>query len=313
MMLNSSDVHGLMAMMPAFATDDASDFRASSTVDVARLHHGLDRMIRDGANVIATTGSFGECYALQSDEFRTLAHETVAVTARRVPVFIGVTSTNTREAVEKCRIAAEAGADGVLAGVPYYFPSSVENAVRFFKDIGDACPKLNIMIYHNPALHHVTIPLSAVSEIMKNPAVVAMKDSHRSPQEYRELIKLTNGCISVMVHQGQFAEYAEYGARGFWSIDAWMGPWPQLALRDSVAAGDRKKAEIITADLAPPAGSQPANLSWRETASKVGIRLAGYVNPGPLRAPFVEIPSEIVERQKLRVEKWVTLCNKYRP
>jgi dihydrodipicolinate synthase/N-acetylneuraminate lyase len=311
-MLSSNDVHGLMAMMPAFATDDAGDFRSPSTVDVTRLHHGLDRMIRDGANVIATTGSFGECYALLLDEFRTLAHETVRVAARRVPVFIGVTSTNTREAVEKCRIASEAGADGVLAGVPYYFPSSIENAVRFFKDIGEACPKLNIMIYHNPALHHVTIPVSAFSEIMKNPAVVAMKDSHRSPQEYRELIELTKGRLSILVHQGQYAEYVEYGARGFWSIDAWMGPWPQLALRDAIAAGDREKARVITTDIAPPAGSPPANLSWRETASKVGIRLAGYVDPGPLRAPFVEVPTDVVERQKLRVERWAALCNKYR-
>src|SRR5205823_1035292 len=55
-MLSAKDIGGLMAMMPAFATDNAADIRATSTVDVGRLHHGLDRMIRDGANVIATTG-----------------------------------------------------------------------------------------------------------------------------------------------------------------------------------------------------------------------------------------------------------------
>ncbi|MEA2938210.1 MAG: hypothetical protein QOC56_1714, partial [Alphaproteobacteria bacterium] len=47
-MLSASDLGGLLAMLPAFATDDAADIRATSTVDVARLHHGLDRMIRDG-------------------------------------------------------------------------------------------------------------------------------------------------------------------------------------------------------------------------------------------------------------------------
>ena len=30
------------------------------------------------------------------------------------------------------------------------------------------------------------------------------------------------------------------------------------------------------------------NLSWRETAAKIAIRLAGYVDPGPLRPPFLE-------------------------
>ena len=52
-MLSASDLGGLMAMMPAFATDNAADIRATATVDVGRLRHGLDRMIRDGADIIA--------------------------------------------------------------------------------------------------------------------------------------------------------------------------------------------------------------------------------------------------------------------
>ena len=149
-MLGASDIGGLMAMMPAFATDDAADIHATSTVDVARLRQGLDRMIRDGVNIIATTGSFGECHTLLPDEFRTLAHETVAVVNKRVPLFIGVTSVNSREAVAEDPEIENSGADGMLLGVPYYFPSSVENAIRFYRDIGEMFPKLNIMIYHNP-------------------------------------------------------------------------------------------------------------------------------------------------------------------
>ena len=43
-MLSAKDVGGLMAMMPAFATDDAGDIRATMTVDVGRLRCGLDRI-----------------------------------------------------------------------------------------------------------------------------------------------------------------------------------------------------------------------------------------------------------------------------
>lgn len=310
-MLSASDVGGLMAMMPAFATDDAADIRATSTIDVGRLHHGLDRMVRDGANVIATTGSFGECHTLLPDEFRTLAHESVAVVRKRVPLFIGVTSVNSREAVQKMRMIENSGADGVLLGVPYYFPSSVENAVRLYRDIGELFPRLNIMIYHNPALHHVTLPVEAFKEITRNPAVVAMKDSHRTPQEFTELQKIIRGKMSVLVHQGQYVTYAVLGAAGLWSIDAWMGPWPQLALRDAVKRGDIEAAKAITLDIAPP-NQPPANLSWRETAAKIAIRMAGYVDPGPLRPPFVEVPAEVTERQKLRVERWKNICEKYR-
>ena len=312
-MLSAKDVGGLMAMMPAFATDDAADIHATSTIDVARLHAGVDRMVRDGANVIATTGSFGECHTLLPEEFRTLAHETASAVARRVPLFVGVTSTHSREVVEKCRMIADSSADGILVGVPYYFPSSVENAVRFYKDLGDAFPKLNIMIYHNPALHHVTLPVAAFEAILRNKAVVAMKDSHRKPDEFRDLMRISGGQLSILVHQAQFAEYADYGAAGLWSIDAWMGPWPQLALRDAVRAGDKAMASEITADLLPPPGSPAPNLSWRETGSKIAIRMAGFVDPGPLRPPFVEIPADVIERQKARAARWMALCSKYRP
>ncbi len=46
-----------------------------------------------------------------------------------------------------------------------------------------------------------------------------------------------------------FSEYPIVDPRGLltpfydgWSIDAWMGPWPQLALRDAIARGDRSAA-----------------------------------------------------------------------
>jgi dihydrodipicolinate synthase/N-acetylneuraminate lyase len=310
-MLSASDLGGLMAMMPAFATDNAADIHATATVDVGRLQHGLDRMIRDGADVIATTGSFGECHTLLPDEFRTLAHETVAVVKQRVPLFIGVTSVNSREAAQKIKVVDGSGADGILLGVPYYFPSSVENAVRFYRDIGAMFPKLNIMIYHNPALHHVTLPVEAFTEISKNPAVIAMKDSHRTPQEFGELQKIIARKMSMFVHQGQYVTFADLGAAGFWSIDAWMGPWPHLALREAVRRGDRDAAKAITLDIVPP-NQPPASLSWRETAAKIAIRMAGYVDPGPLRPPFVEVPAEVTERMKQRVERWSKVCAKYR-
>lgn len=309
-MLSAKDIGGLMAMMPAFATDDAADIHATATIDVGRLHHGLDRMIRDGANVIATAGSFGEFHTLLPEEFRTLAHESVAVVKKRVPLFVGATSLNSREAVAKIKMIENSGADGILLGVPFYFPSTVDNAVRFYRDIGEMFPKLNIMIYHNPALHHVTIPVEAFTEITKNPAVIGMKDSHRDPPQFLKLQKIIAGKISVFVMQTQYFNYSDMGAAGFWSIDAWMGPWPQLALRDAVQRGDRALAEAVTLDMLPAPGV-PVDLSWRETAAKIAVKLAGYVDPGPLRPPFVEIPEVVIERQKKRVERWKQLCAKY--
>jgi dihydrodipicolinate synthase/N-acetylneuraminate lyase len=311
-MLSASDIGGLMAMMPAFATDSAASLRATDTVSVERLRAGLDRMVSDGANVIATTGSFGECHTLLPDEFRTLANESVEVVRKRVPLFIGVTSANARETVEKMRVVEKTAADGVLLGVPYYFPSTVENAVRFFREIAEMFPTLNILIYHNPALHHVTLPVECFEALVKIPQVVGMKDSHRDTTTFIKLQEIIRGKISVMCNQLQYVPYAELGAAGFWSIDAWMGPWPLLALRDAVARGDIEAAKGVILDLAPPVTRKP-NLSWRETAAKLAIGMAGYVNPGPLRAPFLDIPEEVLDAQRKRVARWKQLCAKYAP
>jgi dihydrodipicolinate synthase/N-acetylneuraminate lyase len=310
-MLTASDLGGLMAMMPAFATDDASEIDAEATISVDRLATGLDRMIRDGANVVSTTGSFGEFHTLFPEELELLARTAVEVNNKRVPLFIGATGLNSREVVRKLRTIESAGAEGVLLGVPFYFPSSPANVVHFYRSIAERFPKLAIMVYHNPPLHRVQLALPIMEQLAEIPTIIGMKDSHRGTGEFIRMMDVTRGRIRVFVNQLQYSAYTHLGAAGFWSIDAWMGPWPQLALRDAVAQKDDARANAITLDMTP-AGGGPKNPAWRETAAKVAIRYAGYVDPGPLRPPFVEVPAEIDEAQKKKAARWQTLCAKYR-
>jgi dihydrodipicolinate synthase/N-acetylneuraminate lyase len=312
-MYTAQDLHGVMGMMPAFATEDAGDIRATSTIDVANLRDGVNRMVGDGIDVIATTGSFGEFHTLLDDEFQTLVRETVAVVNKRVPLFLGCTALNSRDAVRKMRIIQDLGGEGVLVGVPFYFPSTVDNAVQFYHDIAELFPRLSIMVYHNPALHNVTIPVDAFKKITQSPNVVAMKDSHRDTWAFTRLIDITRGKMSIFCNQMQFYPYALLGAAGCWSIDSWMGPWPLLRLRDAMREGDHETAKQVMYDLSPGGAEGPPNLSWRETASKIQQQYAGYVKPGPLRPPFVNVPEAVDQAAKKRAAHWNELCAKYRP
>ena len=243
----------------------------------------VDRIIKDGINVIATTGSFGEFHTLLwPEEFETITRATIEVVNKRVPLFIGVTSLNSREVVQKMTFARDAGAEGVLLGVPFYFPSTVENAVRFYHDVAEMFPTLAIMVYHNPALHNVTIPVDAFSRLLENRNVVAMKDSHRDTRQFMNLMRIADGRLSVFVNQLQCYPFVELGAAGFWSYDCWMGPWPMLRLRDAVAQGDVATARQIIFEVSELGigGTGSAPLSWRETASKLAIQQAGYCEPG---------------------------------
>ena len=98
------------------------------------------------------------------------------------------------------------------------------------------------MIYHNPDLHNVILPVDCFRQLVQIPNVVAMKDSHRDTRAMMRLQEIVGGKISVFVNQLQYYPFAELGAAGCWSIEAWEGPWPLLRLRNAVAAGDAATA-----------------------------------------------------------------------
>ncbi len=310
-MITANDLGGVMAMMPAFTTPDGDNLMDEATINVPELERAVDRMIEDGAGVITTTGTFGECYTLLWDEFRTLAEATVRTVRGRVPCIVGCTSPHTRETLAKMRVAEELGADGDLVGVPYYHPSSLENAVQFYLDIADAFPKLGIMIYHNPFNHRVTLPVPAFRKLLTRPNIVGMKDSHRTPTQFMQLQNILGGKISVFVMADQLYPYMMMGAAGCWSIAAWMGPSPVVQAYRAAAAQDWETTRKICLDIAgsPRSGSGEPN----PMVSKLAINEAGYCYAGPLRAPFRVVPEDIRQRVSESATRWKALCETYPP
>lgn len=312
-MIRAEDLKGILAMMPAFTTPDGASPHARDTIDTTALETAVDKIIRDGVNAIAAMGSFGEFHTLLWEEKKKLAEATIAAARKRVPVFIGCSSTNPRETMELVKFAEGAGADGVLCAVPFYFPSTVENAVQFYLDLADTFPKLGIAVYHNPPLHRVTLPVAAFEKLATRPNIVAMKDSHRTPAAFMALMKMVKGKISVFCNQMQTYPYMMLGAAGFWSISAWMGPWPLLRLRDACFAGEWETAKQICLDINAPykTPGRPGDLFWRENVHKLEINEAGYCVAGPLRPPFQNVPGEIFEHAKQQAQEWKKLCARY--
>lgn len=105
-MITANDLKGIMAMMPAFTTKDGDRPDAEDTVDTGELSRAVDQIIRDGgADLITTTGSFGEFHTLLWEEHKKLIEATVGAAKKRVPVFIGCTSLNPRQAIRQAKFA----------------------------------------------------------------------------------------------------------------------------------------------------------------------------------------------------------------
>ena len=306
-----SDLRGLNAMVAAPATPDANRLDATDTVDVDSLRDLINKLIDDGVNVVSMMGSYGECHTLLWEEFQTLTRTAVETVNKRVPLFIGVTSLNSREVARKARFAREVGAEGIFTGVPFYYPPTVDNAIQFYHDLADYLPDLSIQIYHNPPLHNIHIPVSAFPRLVEKRQIVSMKDSHRSPLEFIRLNDVVAGKISVFVNQMQAFPFQSLGAVGFWSTDVNMGPWPLLRLRDAVAEGDDETAKQILREIGGLGEGE-----WggpQDNARKIAATAAGYADLGPNRPPFVVIKPESLDKQMRRAAGWKALCEKYRP
>jgi dihydrodipicolinate synthase/N-acetylneuraminate lyase len=313
-MYTPDDLHGLNAMMPAFAKEGAESLTATDTVDVDKLTVAVDRMINDGANAISTTGSFGEVSNLLWEETQTLFEATRDAVNKRVPLMFGITSWNGREVVRKARFVRDIGGEGIFVGVPFYYTPTVDNAVAFYKELSELFPDLSIQIYHNPTLHRIHIPVEAFEELSKLRNIVSMKDSHRTPMEFMALQQHVRGKISIFTFQLQYYPYQQWGARGFWSTDAWMGPWPLLYLRDVTDAGDYEQAEQVVMDISGGRiGGGEDVAGPQDNARKLGYTHAGYCDLGPNRSPYMVVKPESLQRQINRAERWKKLCEKYRP
>ncbi len=170
--------------------------------------------------------------------------------------------------------------------------------MRFFREIAELFPKLNILVYHNPALHHVTLPVEAFEALVKIPQIVGMKDSHRDTMTFMKLQQVIAGKISVMCNQLQYVPFAGLGAAGLLvdrRLDGAVAAASLSAMRSRAATSTLRRRSCSTSPV--PAPARP-NLSWRETGSKLAIAMAGYVDPGPLRPPFLEIPADVVDTQR---------------
>src|SRR5438270_5372251 len=116
--LTTADITGAWAIIPTPAKDNASDWRADDTVDLAETARVVEELIRAGVDGILSLGTLGECSTLTWEEKRAFMATVVEIARGRVPYFGGTTSLNTRETARQTRAAHDMAVDGTTLGPP---------------------------------------------------------------------------------------------------------------------------------------------------------------------------------------------------
>lgn len=152
-------------------------------VDTATIARHAVRLARAGVTGLATQGSNGEAVHLTHSE-----RQLVTATTRKalndsgyshMPIVVGCGSQSTRETVQYCREAWEAGGDYALVLPPSYyaplFAPSSKTIMEYFHTVADASP-IPLIIYNFPgAVGGLDLSSDIIVKLAAHPNVVGVK------------------------------------------------------------------------------------------------------------------------------------------
>ncbi|MFK7988981.1 MAG: dihydrodipicolinate synthase family protein [Sandaracinaceae bacterium] len=178
---------------------------------------GLERLIEHvlvgGVHGLFVLGTTGEAPGLPYAVRRRVIEASVAVTAGRVPVLVGITDTAMAESVALAEHAATCGADAVTVAPPYYLPPGQPELQHYFEQLVPQLP-LPCVLYNMPPLTKVSIGPAVLEALRDVEGIVAVKDSSGDLSYFHALRHLAHDVPR-------------------WSV--FMGP--ELLMMDSVLAG----------------------------------------------------------------------------
>ncbi|KAI1649448.1 dihydrodipicolinate synthase [Daldinia loculata] len=152
-------------------------------VDINTIARHAVRLAEAGVTGLATQGSNGEAVHLTHAERQlvTLATRKALNDAgfSHIPVIVGCGAQSTRETIQYCREAWEAGGDYALVLPPSYyaplFASSSKTIEQYFTTVADASP-IPLIIYNFPgAVNGLDLSSDIIIKLARHPKIVGVK------------------------------------------------------------------------------------------------------------------------------------------
>ena len=140
-MLTKEQLVGLWVSVPT-EWDEAGNFDEKTFRDEVAM------LIDVGVNGLYTTGTTGEFYALDWDEYQQVQAAFLAETAGKIPVQVGANWFNTRDTIKRMRFARDHGADAVQICFPGWMEMREVDYDQFLIDCYKAVPDIAIIHYN---------------------------------------------------------------------------------------------------------------------------------------------------------------------
>lgn len=274
-------------------------FTKEGSIDFAAFRKLLWYQVQEGVEGLVICGSTGEGSTLSTQEQNQLITVAVESVGAKVPIIAGTGSNSTQEAVERTKLAKQAGADAALVILPYYNKPSLAGCVLHIQSIA-ACG-LPIILYYNPGRCGSFFSAEQIASLLEIEGVVACKDSSGNIDYTAELIRLSSKPIFMGDDSLTFPGMG-WGAVGVISVVGNLFPrfWTQcvhLALQGKMLEAREAFGKFALLGKALFLESNPVGI-------KYAMSLSGLCCSS-LRLPLVE-PQE---KNKQAIEK---ACQEFR-
>ncbi|MCP8689465.1 5-dehydro-4-deoxyglucarate dehydratase [Marinobacterium sedimentorum] len=149
-----------------------TDFDANGKFNADTYRDRIEWFVQQGVSSVFVAGGTGEFFSLSQDEYREICQIAVATVAGRVPV-IASAGRSTADAQAYCKVAQDAGIDGILLMPPYLTECPADGVVEYAKAVINST-ELQVIYYNrgNGVLDAESVKLLAAA----CPNLVGLKD-----------------------------------------------------------------------------------------------------------------------------------------
>ena len=168
-----------MSIQPPFGrllTAMVTPFKDDLSIDWAGVEQLAEHLIQSGHDGIVLNGTTGEAPTTNDEEKIEIIKVVRKVVTGRAKVIAGAGNNETSHSVEQAKMAADAGADGLLVVTPYYNKPPQAGIAAHFNAMADATD-VPVMLYDIPGRTGVQIEADTIVKLAEHPNIVALKDA----------------------------------------------------------------------------------------------------------------------------------------
>ncbi len=278
----------LTAMITPFHADGSLDLDGAQRL----ASHLVDTLKHDGLVINGTTG---ESATKTDAEDIAVLRAVLDAVGDRATIIAGVGTNDTRHSVEAARMAAAAGAHGVMAVTPYYNRPPQEGLVRHFHAIADATD-LPMLTYDIPKRTGTAIELETMIRIAEHPRIVANKDA-KGDLDFAQWGMASTGLAWYSGDDILNLPLLALGAAGMISVVGHLVGDRLKEMAEALWAGRAVEAAEINAGLLPVYTGCFRTQGVILTKAALGMQ---GLPAGPVRLPLVDATE--AQREQLRAD-----------